>query len=114
MFGIGLKQIGRSLPTVIHNAYVQLTAELGNFAGVLFTGLVLSLAIGARHAAYRRTAGSQQMVMKGLFLGMIALAVHFCSEPFYDNYLSWAFLGIVAGAIAGLPRPSTPRSWRWS
>jgi O-antigen ligase len=103
LFGIGLKGIGRELHTPVHNAYVQLTAELGVLAGVLFVVMILYVTIGAGLAAFVRTSGRQRLGMMGLFLGMIALGVHLMFEPFYDNYTSWAYVGVVAGAIAGLP-----------
>lgn len=112
VFGVGLRQIGRSLTTPVHNAYIQLTAELGIIAGVLFTGLVVTLIVAAAHAGFQRTSGATQLAMKGLFLGMVALSVHFCFEPFYDNFVSWAFMGIVAGSLAGLSSAQTaPRSY---
>jgi O-antigen ligase len=102
VFGIGLRAIGRSLTSLVHNAYVQLTAELGIPAGVLFTGMIAFVTITAGLAAFKRLAGDMQLAMKGLFLGMLALGIHFLFEPFYDNYFSWAYLGLVAGAVAGL------------
>ncbi len=98
--GIGLNAFGRALYIPVHNAYLQMTAEIGLLGGLLFTTLVWSLLVRAVLCS-RCVAGRQdKLYLKGLSLGMLAMVVQFFIEPLYINVVSWAFMGLVAGATA--------------
>ena len=100
LLGIGLRNIGRLQGTPIHNAYVQFAAEIGLLGGALFTALVGYLVLGIAVVAKRLPRGPERAWVNALLLGGIGLALHLAFEPFFDNYMTWAYLGILAGAIA--------------
>ncbi len=96
--GVGLKNFSRMLELPVHNAYLQMTAEMGIFCGVVF----ISLIVYAMHRAVRgllATAGpDNRRWLKGVVLGMIGLSIHFLVEPLYSDVLSWSFIGIAVCA----------------
>lgn len=100
LMGIGLRNIGRLQGTPVHNAYVQFAAEVGLLGGALFAALVSYLVLGAAVVVKTLPRGPERAWMSALLLGVIGLALHLAFEPFFDNYMTWAYLGIVAGAIA--------------
>ena len=84
----------------IHNAYLQTMAEIGVAAGVLL--LLLPLYLMARTGSLALRAGSEADAdrLRALAVGLAGMMFHFCLEPYQDNYLSWAFMGLAAAAIA--------------
>lgn len=106
--GNGLKNIERVSPSPIHNVYMQMTADLGIFGGALFAAFILYLLLGA--AALIRTvpAPEAKRYCRGLFLALLAMATQFMFEPFYDNYLSWLLMALVAAAISIVSRWTPP------
>jgi hypothetical protein len=98
-FGVGLKNITRVLHTPIHNAYLQTAAEMGIIAGLLFTLIPVLLFMRSGDLAARLPMSGDKRILQGLALGMFAMIVHFFVEPFYDNYMSWVFMAMAAGAI---------------
>jgi len=103
--GLGLKNIVRVLYTPVHNAYLQTAAETGVAGGLMLTSIVFYLTIKCALLAARATSAQTRGLLAGLTLGMIGLAIHFSVEPFYDNYLSWIYMGLAAGAIAVHDKP---------
>ena len=99
-FGVGLRNIGRVSHAPIHNAYLQTMAEIGVAAGVLL--LLLPLYLMARTGSLALRAGSEADAdrLRALAVGLAGMMFHFCLEPYQDNYLSWAFMGLAAAAIA--------------
>ena len=100
LLGIGLRNIGRLQGTPIHNAYVQFAAEIGLLGGALFAALVGYLILGIAVVTKRLPRGPERSWMNALLLGSIGVGLHLAFEPFFDNYMTWAYLGILAGAIA--------------
>jgi hypothetical protein len=98
--GIGLRNIARVLHTPVHNAYIQTAVEMGIAAGVIFTALVVYLTVGCGLAAGRQPRGDQRDWLLGLFMGMVGLALHISVEPFYDNYITWVYMGLTTAALA--------------
>jgi hypothetical protein len=66
----------------------------------VFTTLIVYLVLGSWAAFRSLGAGKERTLVKASFLGMVALATHLLVEPFYDNYITWAYMGIVAGILA--------------
>lgn len=95
LLGIGLKNIGKTFHTPIHNAYLQMMVDTGIIGGLLFLFFIIYLlATSAIFAA--KFSGTDKRLAKGVLLGMCALSVHFLFEPFYDNLISWMFMGFAA------------------
>lgn len=102
--GIGLKNINKVLHTPIHNAYLQMAAEIGIMGGLIFALMVFYLVIRSGLLASRLREPEQKNWVKGLSLGMFILSIHFLSEPFYDSVISWMYMGLVASAIVSYAR----------
>lgn len=97
--GVGLRNTFRVTPSFVHSTYLQLASEIGVAGAVAFAGLVC-YPIARLAAAVKGTPrGERQSWLKALLLASFTLALHLSIEPFYDNYLSWAFIGVTAGAI---------------
>lgn len=107
--GHGLKNIERVSSSPIHNVYMQMTADIGIIGGAIFACFVLYLIVSSWKLAASAPTPATANYFKGLLLAMIAMATHFMIEPFYDNYLSWMFMALVASAIAIAGRPSEVR-----
>lgn len=99
MLGVGLKNIRSVYDEPIHNAYFQMTVDIGAIGGLIFTGFIayLTLSAGVLTAVVRDA--DIRSAAKGAMLGMIALATVFLVEPLYDNVVSWMFMGLVASVI---------------
>lgn len=97
--GIGLKNFGKAIHLPIHNTYMQIAAEIGIFGGTIFVVIVLYLTINIGILIRKLQDPELKNWMRGLFLGMIGLSLHFLVEPFYDNIISWLYMGLVASAI---------------
>lgn len=125
VFGIGaLRQIPGSMHfSTPHNAYLQITLELGLPAAILFVTLLGYLFVSCALIAARAPDERTRLWMRGLLLGYIGMLVHFMSEPLYTNNLPWTYMGLITAAIiiygsgsnekhlAAL-RQSTPRAQR--
>lgn len=102
--GVGLKNFSRMLELPVHNAYLQMAAEMGIFCGVVFVCLI----VYATHRALRGLLATpdpgRRRWLKGVVLGMIGLSIHFLVEPLYSDVLSWSFIGIAI--CAGALRPA--------
>jgi O-antigen ligase len=98
--GIGLNNFGRALYIPVHNAYLQMSAEIGLIGGALFTTLVGSMLVRALLCSRCAADLESRLYLKGLALGMLAMVIQFFMEPLYINVVSWAFMGLVAGATA--------------
>lgn len=102
--GYGVKNIGRIMDTAVHNAYVQMTADIGVIGGSAFVAFMLYLVVMIWLKQKNASDPHEKAWCKGLFLGMIVMSYHFMSEPFYDNTFSWLFMGLTLAAIS-LPGP---------
>lgn len=98
--GIGLKNIGRYSYTPIHNAYAQVIVDIGIFGGMIFLFFVLYLLVTSIAWVKKLVGVEEERLVKGLLLGICALCMHFLFEPFYDNLISWMFMGFAAALPA--------------
>lgn len=99
LLGYGVKNIGRILDTAVHNAYVQMTADIGVIGGGAFIMFVVYLLVRAGLTQKYALTADAKAWSKGLFLGMMVMSYHFISEPFYDNTFSWLFMGLTLADI---------------
>ena len=99
VLGYGVKNIGRILDTAVHNAYVQMTADIGVVGGCAFIMFIIYLIVRIGLTQRYATSVEDKAWSKGLFLGMIVMAYHFISEPFYDNTFSWLLMGLTLADI---------------
>lgn len=102
--GIGLGKYG-SLNTPIHNAYVQCAADIGLVGGAVFVVFLAYLVVRTWGQRWNAAREDDRRWLAGLLLGMLALCVHYTSEPFYDNVTSWVFFGLVSGGLVALGQP---------
>ena len=97
--GVGLRNSGRVGSGVVHSTYVQLASEIGIPGAIAFAGLVSFPAARLAAAVKGMPRGERQSWLKALLLASFTLILHLSIEPFYDNYFSWAFIGVAAGAV---------------
>lgn len=97
--GVGLKNIRSVYDEPIHNAYFQMTVDIGAVGGLIFTGFIAYLTVSAGVLAAVVREPEIRSSAKGALLGMIALATVFLVEPLYDNVVSWMFMGLVASVV---------------
>jgi len=100
LLGQGIKNIGRMFSTPIHHTYLQIAADIGVMGGLVFAGMVLYLTVRCGILAAGEADPSPKNTLKGLFLGMVGLGIHLNMEPFYDNSVTWIYMGLVGSAIA--------------
>ena len=92
LLGHGVKSIGRVLDTAVHNAYLQMAADIGLIGGAAFALLLIYVMLRALGPALSWDGFHWN---KGLFVGAAGICWHLISEPFYDNAPTWLFLGLV-------------------
>ncbi len=100
--GVGLGNGSRVLHTPVHNAYIQSAVDIGIPAAAALVLLMGYLAVRCATAMGRTTDPERRARCKGPLLGMIVMGIHFMSEPFYNNIVSWVFMGVVAASICVL------------
>jgi hypothetical protein len=105
-FGLGFKQTYRKLHTYIHTAYFQSMTEIGILGGCLLMTLIFYLTFGSGRLIRKLPDSDEKEWCKGLFLGMVGLGLHLNHEPFFDNYMTWVYMGITAAAIQLYNRPT--------
>jgi O-antigen ligase len=97
--GVGLRNTDRVTPSYVHNTYLQLASEIGVPGAIAFAGLG-TYPVARLAAAVKGTPrGERQDWLKALFLASFTLVLHLSIEPFYDNYFTWAFIGVAVGSI---------------
>ena len=106
LLGGGLGNIGRLLDTLVHNTYLQMAADVGVMGGSLFTAMIISLTVVSGLVVRFAATAREKNLLKGVFLGMIGISVHFCVEPFYNNVGSWMYFGLVASTCMIYSRPN--------
>lgn len=109
LLGHGIKNIGKVFSTPIHHAYLQIAADIGLIGGLIFAGMVLYLTVRCGILAAGEADPRLKSTLKGLFLGMAGLGIHLNMEPFYDNSVTWIYMGLVGSAIAVYSRKADIR-----
>jgi len=115
--GMGFRNVIRVLTTPIHNTYLQMAADIGCIGGAVFTALVLYLAVSVSVLARRTVNPETRALLKAFSLAMIGICIHFCVEPFYDNMITWMFLGLVTATLVRYHPPgpvSAGAAIRWT
>ena len=98
--GVGAAPRGPDGVVHVHNTYLQAATELGIPGALVVIGMLLSLAVAAAIAIKRLPRGEHRDRCKGVLLGVVALAIHWNTEPFLYNAGSWLFIGIGTGIVA--------------
>jgi hypothetical protein len=106
VLGTGLNNYGRvdSLYP-IHNAYLQMMAEMGILSGILFLSLIAYVTISCAVIVRRSQDSDLSYWLKGLVLGMVGIGAHMLAEPFYMEVLPWVYIGLLASAVTVYRQP---------
>jgi O-antigen ligase len=92
-------------PSSVHNAYVQVVADLGLIGLGLLLFALLSLARGIRLALERTTTRTPEWVQLWfLAWGVVLILVWWNDNPIYGGQRETVILAVFLGAIAGLGR----------
>jgi len=87
----------------VHNAFVQMAAELGIFGGLLFVGVVAFISLRLLWAL-SGDLGEEQWIFKGFLLGWIAIVFHMMTEPMAYEGTLWLILGLIEGCAITMAR----------
>lgn len=98
LIGIGLNNFGRLSPQPVHNAYMQMTTEIGVVPGVLLCLILLLILCRLLIGTAATPVGRVRQAGQGVLLGFMALAVHFLFEPFINSLVSWSIIGLAEAA----------------
>lgn len=108
--GVGLRNTYRVTPSFVHSTYLQLASEIGIPGAIAFAGLVTFPLARLAAAVKGMPRGERQSWLKALFLASFTLILHLSIEPFYDNYMTWAFIGVAAGAVGEMSAARSRKS----
>jgi O-antigen ligase len=105
-------------PASVHNAYIQVLADLGAIGFALFVLMLVSLGLGVRRVVQLAARGTQEhRQLWFLAWGLVLILVWLNDNPLFggqsETVASALFLGAIAGlgsALTGAERRSWPRS----
>jgi hypothetical protein len=81
----------------VHNAFMQMSTELGIFGGLIFLGIVAFIFMRII-TALRSNIMEVRWVFKGFLLGFIAIVFHMMTEPMAYEGTLWLIFGLIEGA----------------
>ena len=107
--GLGFGKTVHVLHTPIHNTYLQMIVDIGIPGGLVFIGAVAYILIRLDVLLSAEQRPSRVPWLKAALVSMIAMAIHWLAEPFYDCSVSWMCMGLASSPIVVFGRRYNPR-----
>jgi O-antigen ligase len=100
-------------PSSVHNAYVQILADLGLIGFALFAALIASVGVGIQRMLGRLRGSELWPLAWSATLGLVLILLWLNDNPLYGGQVETIALAVVVGTLAALARmvvadPATP------